>query len=731
MPAKSEGARLSSDGVSSSRSAGHLDAENESVSVNPTCDPQICVSQQRLPECPDLDRKGCLQECRTEYKVNELVWGKVSGHPWWPGQIFEPSAASRKAKKYSKREYYLIAYFGDHTFAWNDASRIKPFRTHFIQMETQSYSESFCQALDCALDEVSRRVEFGLSCPCLSNEVLTKIKTQTVVNRGIRKESFTREVSDDLSTVASFTPKVLIQRLKSLATSSDGGVNRLVFVVAKAQLLAFNRWRGSGELPEMIACGDLFENDDDIEVPAIPGVTAKEPKLHSEDRRCMRKRVKVDKTEKKAKHISSGNEKRKPRDQIKVKEIKKMKKPDGGNTQPTKPLRIGQRIPKASIQLGGSNAVSNAPTELPPLKEMLLKLSLAAKDPLNGYNFLESCSTFFFDFRDSDVKNNDLKEEENCNTVMPLKEESKEPSEHIVMEHEFDEDPPGIVDGEAEDSEEPSGHIVMEGESHVYLPGIVEGEAEESEEPSGQVVKEGESDEGPPGIMEGEAEESKELSEPIVMERKSDEDPPGTAEGEAEESEEPSRHVVMVDECDEDLPSIVEGEAEESKEPSGHIVTEGESDEDLPGIIVEGESKEPSEHIVMDVESDEDPPGIVEGEAEEPEEPSGHIVMDAGSDEDPPVTVEVDTEESTPTTLILNFQDPEAVPLGADLNKMFRRFGPLDESLTEGKGNKSKIAKVVFKRQTDAESAFSNAGKFSTLGPSLISYRLHYLPKGK
>lgn len=84
-------------------------------------------------------------------------------------------------------------------------------------------------------------------------------------------------------------------------------------------------------------------------------------------------------------------------------------------------------------------------------------------------------------------------------------------------------------------------------------------------------------------------------------------------------------------------------------------------------------------------------------------------------------------QDLSPTALILNFTDLNSVPSEANLIKIFSRFGPLNESETEVL-KKSNRAKVVFERRSDAEAAFSSAGKYSTFGPSLVSYRLKYLP---
>ncbi|KAK2401298.1 Tudor/PWWP/MBT superfamily protein [Trifolium repens] len=180
------------------------------------------------------------------YRVSDLVWGKVRGHPWWPGQIYDPSIASEKAKRHRKENCYLIAYFGDQTFAWNDVSMIKPFHKHFSEMEKQSDLENFRHAVDCALEEASRRVESGLSCPCMPGEVSSKLKTQVIANAA-----------------TSFEPTKLLNFVKSLAQSPFIESDRLDFVSARAQLSAFYHSKGYSQLPEFGVLGQLFASDMD------------------------------------------------------------------------------------------------------------------------------------------------------------------------------------------------------------------------------------------------------------------------------------------------------------------------------------------------------------------------------------------------------------------------------------------------------------------------------------
>ncbi|XWS75102.1 hypothetical protein CRYUN_Cryun01aG0056100 [Craigia yunnanensis] len=202
-----------------------------------------------------------LSEEEGEFSISDLVWGKVRSHPWWPGQIFDPSDASEKAVKYHKKDSLLVAYFGDRTFAWNEASLLKPFRTHFSQIEKQSNSESFQNAVNCALEEVSRQTELGLACSCIPQDAYDKIKVQKVENTGIRQESGIRDGVDISLSASSFEPDKLVDYMKALAESPSGGGDRLDLVIAKAQLLAFYRLKGYHQLPEFQFCRGLSENE--------------------------------------------------------------------------------------------------------------------------------------------------------------------------------------------------------------------------------------------------------------------------------------------------------------------------------------------------------------------------------------------------------------------------------------------------------------------------------------
>lgn len=54
---------------------------------------------------------------KNEYDLNEIVWGKVSGYPWWPGFI---------SSKFENKKYQVI-FFSDLTSAYLKPEKIKGF----------------------------------------------------------------------------------------------------------------------------------------------------------------------------------------------------------------------------------------------------------------------------------------------------------------------------------------------------------------------------------------------------------------------------------------------------------------------------------------------------------------------------------------------------------------------------------------------------------------------------
>ncbi|KAM3359666.1 hypothetical protein P3S68_019377 [Capsicum galapagoense] len=389
-----------------------------------------------------------------DYSISDLVWGKVRSHPWWPGQIFDPSDASEKAIKYHKKDSFLVAYFGDRTFAWNDASVLRPFCSHFSQIEKQSNSETFQNAINCALEEVSRRVELGLACSCTPEDSYEEISRQIVENTGIREESSKRYGMDKSTGVASFSPDKLMHYMKALALSPTCRADRLDLTIVRAQLVAFCHFKGYRLLPQFLLSGELLEND--AELPHVDYAIADNGHAseHSEQHPSKvsahkRKHSSKDSSQKKMKErilselmdnvecayspddedekTFTSSKKRKAVDSRtdgldKKTSVYAAKVSTTVSVSPKPSFRIGECIQRVASQLTRSTTLLKCnsdqsgadvqfqdspkgkdviPTELPSSTELLSQLQLVALAPLKRYNFFKTISTFFSGFRKS------------------------------------------------------------------------------------------------------------------------------------------------------------------------------------------------------------------------------------------------------------------------------------------------------------------------------------------
>ena len=553
---------------------------------------------RNMPEV-DLSRQPVFSELN--FCVSDLVWGKVVGHPWWPGQIFDSSAASEEAKRHLKKDSYLIAYFGDQTFAWNDALTIKPFQMHFSQMVKQSNLEGFHHAVDCALDEVSRRVEFSLSCPCMPKEVFSKLKSQVITNAGICGQARRRNGGDRFTNATSFESMKLVNFIKSLARSSLTESDRLDFVIARAQLLAYNRSKGYSQLPEFSVLGGLLN---DMEI-----LLMKEKEQCNDQIDGNGLTIHLDFSQK---HKHSSRDSKRPSKRHKLLSDLMSEKsfciPNGEHALERKagdkpvPRRCGRKR-KAVYNTSDDNFHTSqnrksAQLQYVSMDEMRSQLCSAASDPV-GQTCLSDMVYFFAEFRKFI----------SCDSSAYLKQEM----------------------------------------SSIHMPASEDGAT------------------------------STETVAPMTS------------------AMEPCKDSYWTDR----IIQCISEEQSSSKNRNGR-------DEFLPQTPESGypfsKSQPASETSADRYHGSEEPSKLVEH-------------LDESS-----------TEGFSPTALSLKFTSLESVPSTTDLNKIFGRFGPLIESRTE-LIEKSNRARVVFRRRSDAETAFSSAGKYSIFGPSLVSYRLRILPR--
>ncbi|KAF5770347.1 putative non-specific serine/threonine protein kinase [Helianthus annuus] len=236
---------------------------------------QWSIKESSVRKASDVE----FAEKEGEYEFADLVWGKVKSRPWWPGQIIDPAALTDKAMKHLKKDGFVIAYFGDQKFAFNELRDVKPFRVNFCKMESQCSDEAFVRAVNHALREAARRVECGLTCLCVSEEVYKEVKSQIIVNSGIRKESSRIDGGDRFSTLDSFNPAKTVDFLQDLA-KDPLGMNRLGVSTVHGQLSAFNRWKGYHQLQ----VNQVLDDKSDVTNSALH--SNGKPKARGRPRKC-------------------------------------------------------------------------------------------------------------------------------------------------------------------------------------------------------------------------------------------------------------------------------------------------------------------------------------------------------------------------------------------------------------------------------------------------------------
>ncbi|KAK3135346.1 hypothetical protein QOZ80_5BG0417850 [Eleusine coracana subsp. coracana] len=199
------------------------------------------------PNNSDRFTRYCLPRLGNgDFRVSDLVWSKLEDCSWWPGEIFDPSNASELALNHKIEGNYLVAYFGSDTFAWRDESQLMPFIANYAHMEKQCSSDDFIDAVNHALEELSRRILLGMSCSCLSDELSDSGMIHLVDNQGLR-DGVTCSTANKAEVLKFFHPDNLFHYVKSLALFPGQGGDLLELVVACSQLTSFYWSKGCPE----------------------------------------------------------------------------------------------------------------------------------------------------------------------------------------------------------------------------------------------------------------------------------------------------------------------------------------------------------------------------------------------------------------------------------------------------------------------------------------------------
>lgn len=599
----------------------HFEEEIQNGSANSAQCARYCL--------PPLDKEG--------FRVSDLVWGKVKSHPWWPGEIFDPSNASELALKHQKKGSRLVAYFGDNSFAWCDESQLKPFVTDYSQMEKQSSSDSFVGSVNYALEELSRRILSGMSCACLPEELSDSGMSYMVENAGL-KDGVTCSTVNRSEILASFSPESLLRYIRSLALFPGQGGDLLELVIACSQLTSFYRSKGCPELASFQTGSAWVEDDTDtspIEDVMVEEVVVSEvppPEVKPKRGRGRpRKHKPEDKLELPGKQkpavaverqmIKDFDDKKRSLDSF---EDLDTKSPTGGS------FKIGECIRRAASQLTGPSSIVKSQNEntaeaenaefdvssddaaneltvekcakrrrlhshhLADPKELFSQLCSVAIEPTEGYNFSALTISYFSDFRNYVVS---VATEASIIEKSTLKRRRKK---RVLPSPEL----------------ETTDHM-----QDSYWSGLSL------------------------------------LNHPIhSLKRASTNTRPRHRRKSSHEK---------------DLSSVQDQQV-------------------APKQVAPKKQIQVIERSIIHVD-------------------------------------EKIVDEWKPTALVLSFGRSTDLLSETDLIKKFGRYGPLKESETEVQ-NSTNTIKIAFKKRADAERAFSAAGKFGTLGPSLRSYRLVNMP---
>lgn len=599
-----------------------------------------------------------------EFSVSDLVWGKVKSHPWWPGQIFDPSDSSEKALKYKKRDRFLVAYFGDRTFAWNDASQLKPFRTHFSLIE-KGNSEAVHNAVNSALEEVSRRVELGLACSCTANDS-DKIKFQAVQNAGIRQESSRRYGVDESTSATSFQPDEIVKYIKALARFPSGGADQLELVIAKAQLLVFYRLKRYPFLPEFQSCGELLEDnaeislsenkkqstgviehrtpmrEDDMQYFTVTGKFKSQNRPSHKRKHNLEDRMNPKKKEKSMTVLMGGAYLPDEENGLDGKHATKLASSSSGKKRKAvdslDDASMGQDRRRTFFSANVSDATSPSPKQSFKIGECILRVA----SQLTGSSSIPKCS--------SDNLSSDKPFEASVDVSLPASEDCQRGKTIIPTGKSSPDEMLSLLHLAARDP--------MKGYSFLniiisffsdfrnsIIPVVGGGRKNKV---SGSVIVS-------PKTFEFEDMKDSYWTDRVIQN--------GSEEQPSHQNKKDHQTVVV--------------------EPKGSLQVNPKrkytrrrtfnGSQGLAGVKPEGK------------------------------------------------------HDLSPTELILTFSEMDSVPSETSLNRMFKRFGPLKESETEVDQETSR-ARVIFKRCSDAEAAFSSAGKFNIFEPMIVNFLLSYSP---
>ncbi|URE36753.1 PWWP domain [Musa troglodytarum] len=632
-------------------------------------------------------------EKKDPFAASNLVWGKVRSHPWWPGQIFDPLDASEMASNIQKKDHHLVAYFGDRTFAWCDDSRLKPFQTHFSQMEKQSSMDAFASAISDALQEVSRRIELGMTCDCFMDETYARVNDQMVENAGIRKETCISAV-DKSWIVSSLDTVRLLDRIQTLAQFPYGAVDRLELAITKSQLKAFYRSKGYPELPVFVYGEGLGDNVEGSPTKRTYGKDVADPSTPTLSDTASRKgKSRVGGSSfRKDKHIVEHGRKKKSLSEL-MEKSSEHHDADGEKSG------------------SGGNASS-----LSSHKELEVADSDGAESGKSKKKKLDSLGDLI--------------------TMSQISRSKKQPKVGECMRRVA-----GQMSG-------PPPMLKLSGKSVTKTSTILshrKGGIPKDYSSPGEMLSQlclvARDPLGGYDTLSSMVSLFTDFRNGTIPSRSMDEKHKGAVAGKRDRRKSASFLAAFSEKLDymqdsywsdiivSDEENLVSSGQKRERESQRKRQKEQQPEDESALLLTLSSLPDTKQHLRDDSTNTNNAKEMQGART------TGKSSLDCSSNPNsmqevecvgPTSNLQNDVDECMPTALVLTFSEASSIPAEADLIKLFGRYGPLMEAETEVTKSKNH-AKIVFKRRSDAEVALSNAGKYSIFGHTLVSYRLRIL----
>uniref|UniRef100_A0A6P7G1Q4 Cytokine-like nuclear factor N-PAC n=1 Tax=Diabrotica virgifera virgifera TaxID=50390 RepID=A0A6P7G1Q4_DIAVI len=94
-----------------------------------------------------------------QFAVQELVWAKMMGHPYWPAVIIEESEVNTARPPKIHKQFYPVQFLGEYANAWVESKFICPYTENKDKYYECSKNQLFLQALDEADEYEEKRKE--------------------------------------------------------------------------------------------------------------------------------------------------------------------------------------------------------------------------------------------------------------------------------------------------------------------------------------------------------------------------------------------------------------------------------------------------------------------------------------------------------------------------------------------------------------------------------------------